>query len=481
MKGLNEALLSSEENFRLLFNSTQIPQWIYDLDSLRILYVNEAATRQYGYSEEEFLNMSILEIASPEEIQKWILYNEFMKTTKDPFSVVNFNQKRNKECILVETTYVNINYKGQPGVLVNCSGMTEKIRHEEKISMQKVARLQKITRAAINGQERERDLLGKELNENINQLLATAKIYLGLSRSNGQINIDYIGEAEQFLLKAIEEITSLSNSLVPTTLELLGFKKSLHQLFETYLADESFHIHLSLEEGLDQLDPEIQILLFRILQEQLNNVLKHAQAQNIMISLSRTDQIRLSIMDDGKGFDTSLPRAGLGISNIIDRVDLYNGSVKILSEPQKGSTLLISIPIENMQTSKAYINVLIVEDDRDDQEIITRAFAEIAPHITITWLNDGKMLVDRLQTFPDEELPSLIVLDYNMPLLNGLETLKILELDHRFNKIPKIIYSSSSQNHIRNLCYTANAKGYITKGATMDEIKKNILEMISFV
>ncbi|HWY35421.1 MAG TPA: PAS domain-containing protein, partial [Nitrosopumilaceae archaeon] len=52
MKDLNEALLSSEENFRLLFNSTQIPQWIYDLDSLRILYVNEAATIHYGYSEE---------------------------------------------------------------------------------------------------------------------------------------------------------------------------------------------------------------------------------------------------------------------------------------------------------------------------------------------------------------------------------------------------------------------------------------------
>ena len=90
-------------------------------------------------------------------------------------------------------------------------------------------------------------------------------------------------------------------------------------------------------------------------------------------------------------------------------------------------------------------------------------------------------MIDLLQSFPDKELPSLIVLDYNMPLLNGLETLKVLELDNRFKKIPKIIYSSSAQNHIRNLCYSANAKAYITKGATMDEIKENIQEMLSFL
>ena len=91
------------------------------------------------------------------------------------------------------------------------------------------------------------------------------------------------------------------------------------------------------------------------------------------------------------------------------------------------------------------------------------------------------MLVDLLHTFSDDDLPSLIVLDYNMPLLNGLETLKVLELDQRFNKIPKIIYSNSTQNHIKKLCFSAKAKGYITKGVTMDEIKENIQEMLSLV
>jgi CheY-like chemotaxis protein len=139
------------------------------------------------------------------------------------------------------------------------------------------------------------------------------------------------------------------------------------------------------------------------------------------------------------------------------------------------------IPNDNNKIPNAYINVLIVEDDLDDQKIITRAFAEVAPHYNITYLNDGKMLVDLLQSFPGWELPSLIVLDYNMPLLNGLETLKILELDQWGNKIQKIIYSSPSQNYIKILCYSANAKTYVTKAVTMDEIKENIQEMLSFV
>ena len=404
-----------------------------------------------------------------------------MKTTNEPFSIVNPHRKKNSERLLVETTSVNINYKEKTCVLVTSSDITEKIKLEEKISLLKVTRQQKITQATINGQEMEREEIGRELHDNINQQLAAAKLYLESARSNEPLRIDFIDRAEKMLAKVINEIRSLSNSLVPPTLKDIGFKDSLKELFETYMVTQPFKIKLSFEEELNNLDHEIQISLFRIIQEQLNNILKHAHAQNVMISLSVTDQISLSIKDDGKGFDTTIKRKGLGITNIRNRVALYNGTVRIFSKPEQGCTLLISIPNEKNNKKKAHTNVLIVEDDPDDQEIITRAFAEVAPHYNITCLNDGKMLVDLLQSFPDKELPSLIILDYNMPLLNGLETLKVLELDQRFNKIPKIIYSSSSQNYIKNLCYSANAKAYITKGVTMDEIKENIQEMLSFV
>ena len=481
IEGLKKALRASEKSFKQLFNCGHVPQWIYDTDSLLFLYVNDAAIKQYGYSAKEFLNMTILEIAPQEEIQKLVLYNEFMKTTNEPFSIVNPHRKKNSERILVETTSVNINYKERPCVLVTSSDITEKIKLEEKISLLKVTRQQKITQATINGQEREREEIGRELHDNINQLLTAAKLYLDSARSNEPQRIDFIDEAEKILVKAINEIRSLSNSLVPPTLKDIGFRDSLNELFETYMVTKPFKINLSFEEELNNLDHEIKISLFRIIQEQLNNILKHAHANNVMISLSVTDQICLSIKDDGIGFDTTIKRKGLGLTNIWNRVALCNGTVRILSKPEQGCEILIDIPNEKDNKTKVCTNVLIVEDDPDDQEIITRAFAEVAPQYNITCLSDGKMLVDLLQSYPDKELPSLIVLDYNMPLLNGLETLKVLELDQRFNKIPKIIYSNSSRNYYKNLCYSAHAKAYITKGVTMDEIKENIQEMLSFV
>jgi len=473
-------LIASEKNFKELFNSCNIPQWIYDTHSLGLLFVNDAAIKQYGYSEDEFLNMTILEIAPDEEVQKLILYNEFIKTTNEPLSVVNFNRKKNSENVLVETTYVNIIYKEEPCVLVSAIDINEKNKLEEKISLLKVNRQQKITLATINGHEKERDQISKKLHDNINQLLVSAKIYLRLTRSNEHLRTDFIDEAESILQKAITETRLLADSLVPSTMKFIGFKDSLKSLFETYLVNQTFKINLSFGEELNNLDQEIKISLFRILQEQLNNIQKHAEAKNVAISMSAIDQIYLTINDDGKGFDTKIKHAGLGIANIKNRVELYNGTVEIISEPQHGYTLLISIPNGENNKNKAYSNVLIVEDDLDDQKIISRAFAEVAPQYNISILNDGKMLIDLLQSFPDKELPSLIVLDYNMPLLNGLETLKVLELDQRVNKIPKIIYSSSTQNYIKNLCYSANAKAYITKGVTMDEIKENIQEMLSF-
>lgn len=479
-ENLRQALFASERNFRQLLNCSHVSQWIYDKASLLFLVVNDAAVKQYGYSQDEFLKMTILEIAPQEEIQKSILYNEFMKSINEPFSVVSPHRKKNNEIILAETTSVNINYKEQLCVLVSSSDITEKIRLQEKITSLKVTRQQKIAQATINGQEKEREEIGRELHDNINQLLSATKLYLESAKANEECRIDFITRGENMLSKAINEIRLLSNSLVPSSLKDLGFKHSLEELFETYLITKTLNIELVFEEGIEDLGHEIQIVLFRIVQEQLNNILKHSEARNVVIRMGVAEQICLSIKDDGKGFDTMIKRQGSGLTNISHRVEVYNGTVKIDSKPEQGCTLEVCMPnVKHKNNLKT--TILIVEDDPDDQEIITRAFAEVAPSYNVTCLNDGIMLVDRLHSFPDNELPSLIVLDYNMPLLNGLETLKALELDERFKKIPKIIYSSSSLNYYKNLSYAANAKAYITKGTTMDEIKQNIQEMLSFV
>ena len=104
-----------------------------------------------------------------------------------------------------------------------------------------------------------------------------------------------------------------------------------------------FHI-----EGIDEeedLDENIQVDIFRIVQEQVNNIIKHADASQATIHLSRqANKLILIISDDGKGSDTLKEKNGVGIINIISRTELYNGSVLVASKPGKGYTLKVTIP-----------------------------------------------------------------------------------------------------------------------------------------
>jgi PAS domain S-box-containing protein len=474
-------LSESKNNFIRLFNSSIIPQWIYATSSLKLLIANEAAIKQYGYTGEEFSQMTILQMAPEDDNKKVILFNEFLKTTNTHFTVVGFHLKKNGESIAVETTYINLQYEQQACVLVSSMDITDKIRNEEKILLAKLTRQRKITRLAINGQEFERDYIWRELHDSIIQQLAASKMYLGISKANGEIKLDFLNKAENILLNVIIETRSLANSLIPATLKIINFTSSLKNLIAIYRTSHTFEIILDCEENLNGLGEEFQTSLYRIIQEHLNAILSKGNVKIVKIKLWIEDQIQLLMEDDGIDLEDSGIYPGAGIANIRNRVGLYNGTVKINSQPKEGSYLLVSIPNDSQVAHQKQIKIILVEDDKDDSELILRAFAMVAPNCELTCLTDGRMLVDLLPTFKAADLPSLIVLDYNMPLLNGLETLKILELDNRFNKIPKIIYSSSDQNNIKNLCFTANAKGYITKGITMEEIKDNVHEILSFL
>jgi len=140
---------------------------------------------------------------------------------------------------------------------------------------------------------------------------------------------------------AIEEIRRLSKELITPSLNDLGLVQSIQELIRSIQMVKKMKIRLAIS-GLDEnsLLPEQKINVYRIIQEQLNNILKHAQANTVMIELNKEEaQIRLLVADNGKGFDPQKRRDGVGISNIISRAELYNGRVEIDSAPGKGCRL----------------------------------------------------------------------------------------------------------------------------------------------
>lgn len=133
----------------------------------------------------------------------------------------------------------------------------------------------------------------------------------------------------------------------------------------------------------------------------------------------------------------------------------------------------------NEQGQKRDNVILIGEDDMDDKEIIEEAFFEIDPSVKIHFVNNGKKLLSFLEEESRDELPSLIVIDYNMPGLNGAEILKSLGVNKKVKNIPKVIWSTSGANQYKSGCLALGAYDYLVKPSTMDELKNLLKYMLS--
>jgi PAS domain S-box-containing protein len=342
-KRSEEELQSSEEKYRQFFYKNPYPTWIFDLDSLHIVEVNVAALEKYGFDKNEFHRLTMRDLHPPGEAE------QFMESLRSPATLQPAGRKlwhhRNKwgGAMIVEITSHLIDYFGKICMQVIINDVTERIHLEKELALQQKLKQQQITEVVLGAQERERFELGQELHDNINQILATSKLYLDVAIEDRELRIELLDKSRKNISMAIEEIRKLSKELITPSLNDLGLSQSIKELIRNIQAVKKMKIRLNIS-GLDEesLQPEQKINIYRIIQEQLNNILKHAQAGAVLIELNKEkDQICLRLTDNGKGFDPRLRRNGVGISNIISRAELYNGKVEIESAPGKGCRLVV--------------------------------------------------------------------------------------------------------------------------------------------
>lgn len=199
--------------------------------------------------------------------------------------------------------------------------------------------------ASLLGQEKERAEIGKELHDNINQMLATVMLYHGMALAEKDNREELILKGSDIIRQAINEIRNLSKSLVGPDTRQIGLKDCISELLGTIQAGTKVRVKFKWSGKLESLTAKVKLMLFRIVQEQTNNILKYAEAKTITIHLSRDKEfLKLLISDDGIGFDTLNLRRGIGLRNIASRVDIYNGKLNIISSPGMGCSLTVTIP-----------------------------------------------------------------------------------------------------------------------------------------
>ena len=357
VKKSQDALEKKAEKYKLLFKKNPMPMWIISRSTLDIIDVNEAAINHYGYSPEEFLELNSKDLEPGEDAEKYPAH-----TAKETPGMARpgiwQHKKKDGTLIMVDVIADDIIYKDQAARLILANDVTEKLKAEAELSRQFFVRQKLITEATIQAQEKEREEIGKELHDNINQILASTRLYLGLALgSDRETSVEAVIKSREYVDLAINEIRHLSKQLVPPALDqALG--SAVKELVNEIQTASGIVIKIEMEKfDEDLFNGNLKLMLYRIIQEQINNIIKHSHAKKVTIKIeTRFDEVNLMIADNGVGFDTNKKAKGIGLRNMASRVGFYNGTMNITSQPGNGCTLEVSIPLEheeNMKVSSA--------------------------------------------------------------------------------------------------------------------------------
>ena len=212
----------------------------------------------------------------------------------------------------------------------------------------------KLDEIAIKEQEKERKRLGQELHDNVNQLLATAKLFLDRVKTIGDESFEFKTKVSQYLQSAFDEIRSLSHGLATPHFENTSLTDSFKRIVNDIKLSGAFSIFSDLDKKAELLDNSIKLHLFRIFQEQIKNTVRYSHATLVQVRLKVAGgHVRLTIKDNGVGFDLSKKGDGSGLSNIYDRVALCQGTAKITTAPGRGCKLGVLIPIGILKKVKS--------------------------------------------------------------------------------------------------------------------------------
>lgn len=312
--------------------------------NFNITYVNKQAGELLKKSIPELLGKNMwTEFPDAKDMAFHEAYQQVLKTQKNIHV---------REFSFATGVWLEANiYPSATGVSVYFRDITEQMASEENVRLlenqileQKATQRRKISRVIIVSQEKERDHIGKELHDNINQILAGTKIYLGLACQRSDECKELLKYPMELLDSSMEEIRLLSHKLVaPAAIRLEDMLDALVQTLE----QKAIHVSLfvSLEDEL--LSDDLKLNIYRVMQESVHNILKYAKASTVRIFIEKLgDNIVIKIADNGVGFDVTTRRKGIGISNMINRVESFNGTLRISSTPGMGCKTVISIPLE---------------------------------------------------------------------------------------------------------------------------------------
>ena len=229
----------------------------------------------------------------------------------------------------------------------------QKVRKDQIIASQKIQQLEEEKRylaasSIVEGQEDERRRIAAELHDGLGVLLSSAKLYFTSVKDKSPDSIPIIDKASKLLEKASQDVRRISHNMMPGILAKYGLFEAVANIFDEIEEIEDLNAEFNLLGNQKRFNENKEIMIYRVVQEMVNNSLKHANAKNVFLKMHiKLNLLLVDYSDDGKGFDVEekLKLQSFGLNNIISRVKFLGGEVKINSELNKGVEYSFEISI----------------------------------------------------------------------------------------------------------------------------------------
>ena len=368
-----QTLSETEKRYRELFEANPQPMWVFALDTLMFLAVNDAAVAHYGYSRDEFLAMRATDLHPAEESAGLAprVADERITNVRD----AGIWQHRRKDGTLIaaEIKAHTLEFAGRPAQVVHASDVTARLQNEAAVLeiqrnltemvAERTAELHALALELLTSEARERRVIAEDLHDGLGQSLAVAKLKLTslVIPGEGESRDDFLRqlrELEDTIDRSNATVRSLSTQLSPPVLYQFGLGAALEWLSEEMLRTYGLSVDLSLGT-LPPLDETTGGALFRIVRELLINVWKHAEVSRADVTVSTdaaSGRIAIGVTDAGVGFDVERllkPSAenSFGLFSIKERVAFLGGTMRIDSKPDRGTAVLVALsPGSKLQT-----------------------------------------------------------------------------------------------------------------------------------
>jgi two-component system sensor histidine kinase DegS len=348
-----------EQDYRYFFDNASDAIWVHDTVGI-IVYANKAVQTLTGYIHAKLIGMNVVELFSSPRCLEYDLELEHKllegQHVKQPYEQ-HLKRKDGSEAILKIATSLVIQDDEVKGFQHIARDITEERKQQDNMRF--------YVQEIIKAQEDERKRIARELHDEVApQLLLLIQRIDAITSNNRHKLSDYLKDKLEGLrcqtVEGLESLRRIAQDLRPRILDDLGLIPSIEWMADNLIMNHGIDAKVLISGKKTDLPSEVQLLLFRIAQEAINNVRRHARALLVVIGLDfEKDKTILTIRDNGIGFElpdkiSQMPANGkLGLAGIQERAQLLSGTIDVRSEPGRGSTITVEIPNAKIKEQSA--------------------------------------------------------------------------------------------------------------------------------